>query len=117
MSDEIKVCAVPHIENLRVRDLIEFIETECSFGLAYIPDDYNKRSLNRPWLFNLCERFILIYYLGNTFDEEKFSKLIVDAIKSRQDYIVQNNSLEIALNNRIAQSLMNSSFVSSKINN
>ena len=61
------------------------------------------------------KKFVLKINLGNIFDEENFSKLILDAIKARQDYIVQNNSLEISLNNRIAESLINSSFVSSKL--
>ena len=58
-------------------------------------------------------RFMLKFYYRYTFDEDKFKNLINDAIKERKNKIIQTNSLELTTNNRIAEALKNSSFISS----
>ena len=46
----------------------------------------------------------------------RFGELISDAIKSRERHIIESNSLEIKTEGRIADAIMNSSFISSKSN-
>ena len=106
---------MPHIDNLRVKDLLEYIESECPYGVQYLPEDYFKKQPNRPWLCNLCKLLIILFYKGNTFNEEKFKELVSNAIKSRERHIIETNSLEIKTEKRIADAIMNSSFISSKI--
>ena len=80
-----------------------------------MPEDYQSKTLNRPWLWNLCNNFIFILSLGNTFDSQKFSDFISDAIKAREDYIIKTKSLEIKTHPRIVDAIAKSSFVSSML--
>ena len=96
-----------------MRDLVHFIEEEWPDGINYLPEDYSRKPLNRSWLSNLCNTYLVILYLGNTFNEEKFSSYVKQAIKEREERIIHTNSLEILTDNRIIEALQNSSFVSS----
>ena len=78
-----------------------------------MPDDYEKKSINRQWLCNLCINCFVIF-LGNTFNKEGFEELISAAIKERQDKYIEKNSMIIETDPRIVSAFENSNFVSSK---
>ena len=113
-ANEVKVRAVPHIEGLRVDDMLWFIENKCPHGVNYLPNDYRKRSLNRDWLANLCI-FISLLSIGNTLNEADFKLLIDSAIKEREQYILKNKSLEFQVDPRIVKAVEKSSMLSSNI--
>ena len=41
-----KVKLVPPIEGLRVKDLLLFLENECSEAIEYLPQDYKESSIS-----------------------------------------------------------------------
>ena len=54
--------------------------------------------------------------IENTLNGEGFKKIITNAIKERESFILNKNSLEINVKSRIAQALNSSSILSSKRN-
>ena len=59
---------------------------------------------------------LLYFILGNSLNEEAFKEKIQDAIKQRQDEIVEKQELQIVTDQRIAQAINRSSLISSKFN-
>ena len=54
-----------------------------------------------------------LIFTGNTFNEDDFDTIIYDAIKSREQKIIDKNKMEINLEFRIANAINNSQFISS----
>ena len=111
-NDEVKVKIVPHIERLRIKDLYWFLENKWDNSLRYLPDDYEKKSISRQWLWNLCNK-VSNYILGNTFSQKEFELFISTAVKERQDKFVRKHDMEIETDPRIVKAFENSNFVSS----
>ena len=82
--------------------MLWFVENKCSDGLEYLPNDYQKKSISREWLGNLCKvlKWILI---GNTLNESDFKEFIDNAIKQREKFILNKNSMEINVDSRIVK--------------
>ena len=57
---------------------------------------------------------IYLLFIGNTFNEDDFDTMIYDAIKNREQKIIDKNSMEINVESRIANAINNSQFISSK---
>ena len=64
--------------------------------------------------YEICVFFIQLFYLGNTFNEEDFDTMIFDAIKEREQCIIQRNRMEIVWDSKLALALQNSQLISSK---
>ena len=56
------------------------------------------------------------FILGNSLNEEAFKEKIQEAIKLRQDEIIEKQELQIVTDQRIAQAINKSSLVSSNMN-
>ena len=54
---------------------------------------------------------IIIFYLGNTLNEDRFKLLITEAIKERETFILDKHSMEIKVDSRIAEALNSSSML------
>ena len=78
-----------------------------------MPDEYEKKNLNRQWLWNLCISLFIIN-VGNTLNQEDFETFIAEAVKERQDKYVQKYNMEIQTDPRIVEAFEMSNFVSSK---
>ena len=57
---------------------------------------------------------VVLTIKGNTFNEEKFITLISCAIKEREEFIINKNSMVITADSRIVHALDSSSMLSSK---
>ena len=66
-----------------------------------MPDEAESKTINRQWLCNLCN-FLYLLFIGNTFNEDDFETMIYDAIKNREQKIIDKNSMEINVESRIA---------------
>ena len=67
--------------------MLWFVENKCPNGLECLPNDYQKKSISREWLGNLCKvlKWILI---GNTLNESDFKEFINNAIKQSENFIL-----------------------------
>ena len=92
-----------------------FVENKCPDGLEYLPNDYKKKSISREWLGNMCKvlKWILI---GNTLNESDFKEFINNAIKQREKFSLNKNSMEIKVDSRIDNEIQHSSMLSSMLN-
>ena len=59
----------------------------------------------------------LMFYIGNSLNEIEFKQFISKAIKEREKYIVNKNSMEMQVDARIANALKSSSMLSSIYHN
>ena len=109
------IFSLPHIESLRNKDLIWFLENKCDDALNCLPDDCKMRSINQQRLWILCITKFINHSLGNTFNTEAFEEMISEAIKERQDKYIEKHWLMIDADPRIVEVFQNSSFVSRKI--
>ena len=41
--------------NLRIKDLVWFIQSKWNNGSDYLPDDIENKNISRQWLWNLCK--------------------------------------------------------------
>ena len=112
-NDEVKVKIVPQFESLRVKDLYWFLENKWTNGIEYLPDEYEKKSLNRQWLWNLC-KIVSLMFKGNTLNQEEFENLISLAVKERQDKFVEKHNMEIETDPRIVKAFENSKSLTSR---
>ena len=98
---------------MRVKNLIWFLENKCDKAADYLPDEYEKKNLNRQWLWNLCIN-LFIYNIGNSFNQEEFEEFIGEAVKERQDKYIQKYNMEIQTDPRIVEAFEMLNFISSK---
>ena len=103
---------VPQIDSLRIKDFLWFLENKCVDALKYLLNDYEKKSLNRQWLCNLCI-IQKLNCLGNTFNQNDFEIFIENAIKDRQNKFIQKHNMEIETDSRIVSAFEKSNFISS----
>ena len=59
--------------------------------------------------------YVFLTKLGNTFDEIKFRKMISNAIKEREQFILNKNSMMISTDSKIVEALASSSMLSSNL--
>ena len=59
----------------------------------------------------------LMFYIGNSLNEIEFKQFISKAIKEREKYIVNKNSMKMQVDARIADALKSSSMLSSIYHN
>ena len=104
-----KVKVVPHIDSLRIKDLHWFLEKNLENSIDYLPEDYQKKPLNRQWLWNLCIQINLIS-IDNTFNSKEFQELIDKAIKEREHKYLEKYSMVIETDPRIVSAFQKSSF-------
>ena len=79
-SDKVKAWTIPHITNLRIKDLVWFIENKCDSDLDYLPD-YVESKIS---IDSGSETYVINYtftLLGNTFNKEDFDTMIFAALK------------------------------------
>ena len=103
---------VPQIDNLRIKDFLWLLENKCVDALKYLPNDYEKKSLNRQWLCNLCI-IQKLNCLGKTFNQNDFEIFVENAIKDRQNKFIQKHNMEIETDSRIVSAFEKSNFISS----
>ena len=63
-----------------------------------------------------CVHILKTIAIGNTLNEEGFKQIITNAIKERENFILDKHSMEITVDSRIAQALNSSSMLSSNRN-
>ena len=89
-----------------------FLENKWDNALLYLPDEYEKKSLNRQWLWNLCKFFDLICK-GNSLCQSEFEDFISNAVKERQDKFIEKHQYEIKTDPRIVKAFERSTCLSS----
>ena len=93
---------------------MNFIETEVENGTEYLPENYKETTLkDNEVLMCVCFSYFK-QFIGNTFNEEKFKTLVSCAIKEREEFILNKNSIVMATNLRIINALNYSSKLSCK---
>ena len=101
----------PHVDWLRVKDLIKFIIEDC-LGEIFLPRNYLESTPNREWLANICSFIFSLIFLGNTLNYEKFQQMIHDVLSLREDRLLKKKHMVIDIDPKFAFILKNSSMVS-----
>ena len=81
---DVKVCSVPHLKGLTIKDLLEFAKTQIEIDM-YTPDYEYDKTPNRSWIWNVT----------NTLWKNKFRKFIDDKISERVKHTINMKSLNI----------------------
>ena len=81
---DLKVCSVPHLKGLTIKDLLEFSKTQIYIDI-YIPDYEYDKTPDRSWIWNVI----------NTLWQDKFRKFIDDKISERVKHTINMKSLNI----------------------
>ena len=79
-----KVCSVPHLKGLTIKNLLEFAKTQIEIDM-YIPDYEYDKTPDRSWIWNVI----------NTLWQDKFRKFIDDKISERVKHSINMKSLNI----------------------
>ena len=109
-ADEVRVCTVPHVKNLRTVDLIQFLIEKWD-GEEYLPSNYMERSPFRSWVANLCNYYLTNFSLANTLGYNEFTKLIKDVLTDREESILEKRNLSSNISPQIALIFKNSKIV------
>ena len=104
--------SVPQIKGLTVEDFVCFIETEVDYGVHYLP----KLQKKLHWIGNRLSiyAFYKLYQYRQYFWPTKFKEMISKAIKDKEKFNLDKNSIEIIPDPRIVNVLNSSSMLSSK---
>uniref|UniRef100_A0A7S3JAA4 Uncharacterized protein n=1 Tax=Euplotes harpa TaxID=151035 RepID=A0A7S3JAA4_9SPIT len=81
---EVKVIKVPHLEGLRVSDILQFARRSFNMN-QFLPEFSYDKEPNRDWLCNLV----------NTAVEEKFKNFISEQRKKREQKIIAHKNLAV----------------------
>ena len=85
LCKEIIVAKVPHIESLRVKDIVWFAADNIDIK-SYMPEyEYNKDP-QREWIGNIV----------NTLLQDKFKEFIINSIRAREKKLISNKWLNIS---------------------
>ena len=83
-SNNVKVCSVPHLDGLKISQIIEFSRQHVNIE-AYLPDYEYSKYPNRDWLWNVV----------NSLLDKKFQELIQNKIWERTKKMVMKKKLSI----------------------
>ena len=98
---EVKVIKVPHLEGLRVKDILNWVRERVEID-RYIPDyDYQKEP-NREWFINLV----------NTLLEDEFKVYVSDTLRVREQKVIKNKNLGVIVRNEFIEIFRNSKSIS-----
>ena len=81
---DVKVCSVPHLKGLSIKELIEFSRTHFDVD-TYIPDYEYDKNPNRNWIWNII----------NTLCQEDFKKYIERKISERAKHMIRMKSFNV----------------------
>ena len=98
---EVKVIKVPHLQGLRVKDILNWARERVEID-RYIPDyDYQKEP-NREWFLNLV----------NTLLEDDFKDFINDKWRAREQKVIKSKNLGVTVQNEFIEIFKNSKSIS-----
>ena len=98
---EVKVIRVPHLEGLRVKDILHWARERVEID-RYIPNYEYQKEPNREWFVNLV----------NTLLEEEFKEFINDKWRARELKVIKNKNLGITAKNEFVEIFRNSKSIS-----
>ena len=81
---DVKVCSVPHLKGLTIKDLLEFARTQVEVDI-YIPDYEYDKTPNRNWIWNVI----------NTLCQEEFQKFIDKRLSESVKHRIRMKSFNI----------------------
>ena len=98
---EMKIIKVPHLEGLRVKDILNWAREIVEID-RYIPDyDYQKEP-NREWFINL------VYIL----QEDEFKVYVSDTLRVYEQKVIKNKNLGVTTRNEFIEIFRNSKSIS-----
>ena len=81
---DVKVCSVPHLKGLTIKELIEFARTNFEIDL-YISDYQYDKNPNRNWIWNII----------NTWCQVEFQNYIEKKISERSTFMIKMKVLNV----------------------
>ena len=97
---EVKVIKVPHLQGLKVKDILNWARKRVEIDRYILDYDYQKEP-NREWFVNLV----------NTLLEDDFKNFINDKWRAREQKVIKSKNLGVTVQNEFIEIFKNSKFI------